>query len=420
MSISNKITSGDTLYLGADIATMVEAGVEPGISADYGMITDGALMTSGSRICFVGRRGEIPSDFSGKTIELDGGVLLPGLIDCHTHLVFGGDRSHEFEMRLNGASYEQIAAEGGGIRSTVAATREVSLDDLTEVSRPRLEALMAEGVTTVEIKSGYGLNLETERKMLQAARALGEMQGIEVVTSFLGAHAVPHEYEGREDTYIALLVEDMLPVLAAEGLVDAVDAFCEKIAFSKTQISRIFDKAQELGLPIKIHAEQLSHMGGAELAASRGALSADHLEYLHGHAIKTMAEAGTVAVLLPGAFYTLRETKFPPIHGLRKAGVPMALATDLNPGSSPVASILAILNMACTIFLMTPQEAVAGVTRNAARALGLGDDRGTLEVGKRADLTHWDIKSPTELCYWMGLKKPLGVWLEGISRRPLF
>lgn len=413
MSKSNEIAVGDTLYVGADVATMAEAGAETGALADYGMIVDGALMTSGNRICFVGPRQEVPADFVGKTIKLDGGVLLPGLIDCHTHLVFGGDRSHEFEMRLNGASYEQIAAEGGGIRSTVAATRDTSVDDLTEVSKRRLRALMAEGVTTVEIKSGYGLNLATERKMLQSARALGQMAGIEVVTSFLGAHAVPHEYEGREDTYIDHVVEDMLPVLAGEGLVDAVDAFCEKIAFSKAQVARVFDKARELDLPIKVHAEQLSHMGGAELAASRGALSADHLEYLHGHAIKVMAEAGTVAVLLPGAFYTLRETKYPPIHGFRKTGVPMALATDLNPGSSPVASILAILNMACTIFLMTPQEAVAGVTRNAAKALGLGDDRGTLEVGKRADLTHWDVRSPAELCYWMGLKKPELVVKDG-------
>lgn len=396
---------GETLYTGVDIATMS--------GADYGLIEDGALMTSEGRISFVGPRTHVPADFSGKSVELDGGVLLPGLIDCHTHLVFGGDRSHEFEMRLNGASYEQIAAEGGGIRSTVAATREASLDELVTVSRPRLEALMSEGVTTVEIKSGYGLNLESERKMLLAARALGETAGIDVVTSFLGAHAVPQEFEGRAEIYVDHLVKEMLPVLAGEGLVDGVDAFCEKIAFSRVQVERVFDKAQQLGLPIKIHAEQLSHMGGTEMAASRGALSADHLEYLHGHGVKAMASAGTVAVLLPGAFYTLRETKYPPIHGLRKAGVPMALATDLNPGSSPVASLLTILNMACTIFLMTPQEAVAGVTRNAAKALGLDDDRGTLEVGKRADFCHWDISSPTQLCYWMGLKKPALVIKDG-------
>lgn len=393
------------LYIGADIATMA--------GEDYGLIKDGALVVSDGRIRFVGPRADIPEDFTGKTHELGGGVLLPGFIDCHTHLVFGGDRSHEFEMRLGGATYEQLAAAGGGIQSTVAATRSCNLEELIELSRPRLAALMSEGVTTAEIKSGYGLRLEDERKMLKAARALGENTGIDVVTTFLGAHAMPREFDGRADTYIDHVVDEMLPVLAGEGLVDAVDAFCEKIAFSKAQVARVFDKALELGLPIKIHAEQLSHMGGAELAASRGALSADHLEYLHGHAIKVMAEAGTVAVLLPGAFYTLRETKYPPIHGLRKASVPMALATDLNPGSSPVASILAILNMACTIFLMTPQESVAGVTRNAAKALGLGDDRGTLEVGKRADLTHWDISSPTELCYWMGLKKPTRVIKDG-------
>jgi imidazolonepropionase len=396
---------GEALYVGASLATMAGEG--------YGLIEDGALIVSGGRISFVGPRAQVPDDFIGETHDLGGGTVLPGLVDCHTHLVFGGSRSHEFEMRLNGASYEEIAAAGGGIRSTVAATREAGLEDLVEVSAPRLEALMAEGVTTVEIKSGYGLNTGTERKMLKAARALGERPGIDVVTSFLGAHATPHEYEGREDNYIDLVAGEMLPELAAEDLVDCVDAFCEKIAFSKTQVARVFDKAQELGLPIKLHAEQLSHMGGAQMAAERGALSADHLEYLHGHGIKEMAKSGTVAVLLPGAFYTLRETKYPPIHGFRKAGVPMALASDLNPGSSPIASLLAILNMACTIFMMTPQEAIAGVTRNGAKALGLGDDRGTLETGRRADFTHWDIGSPTELCYWMGLKKPVMVWKDG-------
>ena len=399
----------DTLWLGADIATMCGEG--------YGLIEDGALGVKDGRLTFVGVRADVPAsilaEFSGEVHELDGGVLLPGLIDCHTHLVFGGDRSHEFEMRLNGASYEEIAAAGGGIRSTVAATRAASLEDLVAVSHPRLAALMAEGVTTIEIKSGYGLDLEAERRMLKTARQLGETPGVDVVTSFLGAHALPPEYDDRPDIYIDHIVEDMLPTLVAEGLVDAVDAFCERIAFSKAQVERVFDKALALGLPFKIHAEQLSHLGGADMAAAKGALSADHLEYLHGHGIKTMAAVGTVAVLLPGAFYTLRETKYPPIHGLRKAGVPMALASDLNPGSSPIASLLAILNMACTLFLMTPQEAVAGVTRNAAKALGLGDDRGTLEVGKRADFTHWDIASPTELCYWMGLKKPGAVVKNG-------
>lgn len=397
----------ERLFTGADIATMASG------ESGYGLIEDGALLVRDGRIAFVGPRGDVPDDVSARTHELGGGVLLPGLIDCHTHLVFGGDRSHEFEMRLNGASYEEIAEAGGGIRSTVAATRAASLEELVRVSKPRLKALMAEGVTTVEIKSGYGLNLETERRMLEAARKLGLEDGVDVVATFLGAHDLPLEYDGRADAYIDHLTEEMLPALAGEGLVDAVDAFCEKIAFSKAQVERVFDAALELQLPVKIHAEQLSHLGGAEMAASKGALSADHLEYLHGREAKAMAEAGTVAVLLPGAFYTLRETKHPPIHGFRKAGVPMALASDLNPGSSPVASILAILNMACTIFLMTPQEAVAGVTRNAARALGLGEDRGTLEVGKRADFTHWDIGSPTELCYWMGLKKPAMVVKDG-------
>ncbi len=397
------------LFVGASIATMTGAGSGDG----YGLIDDGALLVKDGRIAFVGWRGDVPDEISCEVHELDGGVLLPGLIDCHTHLVFGGNRSHEFEMRLNGASYEEIAKAGGGIRSTVAATRAASLEELVDVSRPRLAALMAEGVTTVEIKSGYGLNLETERRMLQAARELGSGDAVDVVTTFLGAHDLALEYDDRADAYIDHVTREMMPTLAGEGLIDAVDAFCEKIAFSKAQVELVFDKALELGLPVKIHAEQLSHMGGAEMAASKGALSADHLEYLHGREAKAMAEAGTVAVLLPGAFYTLRETKHPPIHGFRKAGVPMALASDLNPGSSPVASILAILNMACTIFLMTPQEAVAGVTRNAAKALGLADDRGTLEVGKRADFTHWDIGSPTELCYWIGLKKPVMVVKDG-------
>lgn len=399
----------DKIYVGADIATMSD---EEG----YGIIEDGALATAGDRIAWVGQRSQLagtPSAFEVPREELGGGVLLPGFIDCHTHIVFGGDRSHEFELRLNGASYEDIARAGGGIRSTVAATRAATTDELTEQARPRLEALMGEGVTTVEIKSGYGLNIEAERKMLQAVRALGETNGVDVAATFLGAHTTPKEYDEREDAYIDRVVDVMLPTLAAEGLVDAVDAFCEKIAFSRGQVERVFDTAAELGLPIKLHAEQLSDQGGAAMAAERGALSADHLEHLHHKGIKAMADAGTVAVLLPGAFYTLREVKHPPIHRLRKAGVPIALATDLNPGSSPVASLLAILNMACTLFLLTPQEAVAGITRNAAKALGLGVDRGTLETGKRADLVHWDITSPAQLCYWMGLNKPKMVVKDG-------
>jgi imidazolonepropionase len=397
----------DKLYLGADIATLC------GDREHFGLIKDGALATRGERIVWVGQRSDLPSGQAADRIELEGGVLLPGFIDCHTHLVFGGDRSHEFEERLNGASYEDIARAGGGIRSTVAATRAASFSDLVASGRFRLGALMSEGVTCVEIKSGYGLNLETERKMLKATRALGKTQGVDVKATFLGAHTTPREFDERGDDYIDMLVEEVLPVLKGEGLVDAVDAFCETIAFSRGQVERLFDKAAALSLPIKIHAEQMSDQGGAALAAERGALSADHLEFLHNKGIKAMAEAGTVAVLLPGAFYVLREVRHPPIHRLRKAGVPMALATDLNPGSSPVASILAVLNLACTLFLMTPQEAIAGITKNAAKALGLDEDRGTLEEGKRADFVHWDISSPTQLCYWLGLNKPQFVVKDG-------
>lgn len=396
----------EKLYIGADIATMTE-------DEGYGLIQKGALATKGDRIVWVGPASEIHGDHKAKIVELGGGVLLPGLIDCHTHLVFGGDRSSEFQARLGGASYEEIAEAGGGIRSTVAATRKASLEDLTESARPRLAALMAEGVTTVEIKSGYGLSVEDERKMLRAARALGQTTGIDVKTTFLGAHTTPPEFRGNDDAYIDNLIENVLPTLNEEGLVDAVDAFCETIAFTKDQVERLFISAKAQGLPLKIHAEQLSDQGGAAMAAGLGAMSADHLEHLHHKGIKAMAEAGTVAVLLPGAFYTLREIKHPPIHRLRKAGVPMALATDLNPGSSPIASLLTILNMACTLFLLTPAEAVAGVTRNAAKALGLDGDRGTLEEGKRADFTHWNISSPTELCYWLGLNKPALVVKDG-------
>ena len=397
----------EKLYIGAAIATLADG------EDNYGLIPDGAVATAGDRIAWVGAASEIPTDHGAETINLQGGVLMPGLIDCHTHLVFGGDRSGEIEARLNGATYEEIAKAGGGIHSTVKATREASLDDLIETARPRLAALMEEGVTTVEIKSGYGLNYEDERKMLRAARALGESEGVDVKTAFLGAHAIPQEFEGESGAYITHLITNVLPALQEEGLVDAVDAFCENIAFTRSEVERLFEAARAMHLPLKIHAEQLSDQGGAAMAAEMGALSADHLEHLHHKGIKALAEAGTVAVLLPGAFYMLREIKHPPIHRLRKAGVPLALATDLNPGSSPVASLLAILNMACTLFLMTPQEAVAGVTRNAARALGVGADRGTLEPGKRADLTHWAIKSPTELCYWLGLNKPEMVVKDG-------
>jgi imidazolonepropionase len=327
--------------------------------------------------------------------------VTPGLIDCHTHLVFGGDRAQEFEMRLNGASYEEVARAGGGIVSTVTATRLASVDDLVNQALPRLDAMIAEGVTVVEIKSGYGLNAEVELNMLRAARRLGDMRPVRVVTSYLGAHATPPEYKGRDDAYIDEVCIPALRLAAAEGLVDAVDGFCEGIAFSPDQIERVFNAARALGLPVKLHAEQLSWLGGAQLAARHGALSADHVEYATEDDCRAMAGSGTVAVILPGAFYALRETQAPPIAGLRKHGVPMALATDCNPGSSPLASILLTMNMGCTLFRMTPQEALAGVTINAARALGLADT-GQIAAGKRADLAVWDVRRPGELSYRIG------------------
>ena len=343
-------------------------------------------------------------------IDGAGGWLTPGLIDCHTHLVFGGDRAGEFEQRLQGVSYEEIARAGGGIASTVAATRAASAAELRAAAQARLAALRAEGVTTVEIKSGYGLDRATEIRMLEVARALGETPGIEVRTSYLGAHALPREYASDRAGYLDLVCERVLPEIAARGLADAVDAFCEGIAFQPDEVARVFRAAQRHGLPVKLHADQLSDLGGAALAARFGALSADHLEYASEAGVAAMAAAGTVAVLLPGAFYTLRETRQPPVEALRRHGVAIAIATDCNPGSSPLTSLLAALNLACTLFRLTPEEALAGVTRNAARALGLGD-RGTLAQGQRADLALWEIGRPAELSYWFG-RNPLQVVLQ--------
>ena len=383
----------DRLLTGARVATMAPGG------AAYGLIEDGALAIRGGRIAWVGPRSAAPGDLAPE--DLGGRLVTPGLIDCHTHLVFDGDRSREFELRLGGATYAEIARAGGGILSTVRATRAASEARLVEGALGRADALIAEGVTAVEIKSGYGLDRETELRMLRAARAVGRRRRLRVRTSFLGAHAAPPEFAGDPDGYLDAVCLPTLEAAAAEGLADAVDGFCETIAFSPAQIARLFDRAAALALPVKLHAEQLSDLGGARLAAARGALSADHLEYLGPDGVAAMAEAGTVAVLLPGAFYFLRETRVPPVDALRAAGVPMAVATDCNPGSSPLASPLLAMNMACTLFRLTPEEALAGATREAARALGLADC-GTIAPGMRADLAVWDVAHPAELSYRIG------------------
>lgn len=396
----------DRLFTHATLATF--AGDAP-----FGLIEDGALAVAEGRIAWVGTMRELPSDATAAhTEDLAGALLTPGLIDCHTHLVFGGDRAHEFDLRLNGASYEEIARAGGGIASSVRATRAASEDELFAQSLPRARALVADGVTTVEIKSGYGLELEAERRMLRVARRLAAELGITVRTSFLGLHALPPEYKERREDYVALVVDTMLPALAAEGLVDAVDAFCETIAFTPAETRRLFERATQLGLPVKLHAEQLSDQGGAALVASFHGLSADHLEYLDDAGIKAMAKAGTVAILLPGAYYALRETHTPPVAALRQAGVPIAIATDLNPGTSPLLSLRLAAGMACTLFRLTPEEALRGVTGHAARALGLAD-RGMLAVGQRADLVAWHVKQPAELCYWIGGALLRQVWVAG-------
>ncbi|WP_297341968.1 imidazolonepropionase, partial [Pseudophaeobacter sp.] len=370
--------------------------------APYGLIEAAAIAVVAGKIAWIGRQAELPARYADlKATSLGNRLVTPGLIDCHTHVVHGGNRAAEFELRLNGASYEEVARAGGGIISTVTATRAATVEELITQALPRVDAMLAEGVTTIEVKSGYGLDLETELNMLRAARALPDHRPIRVVTSFLGAHAVPAEYAEDADGYITKVCLPALRAAHSEGLVDAVDGFCEGIAFSPAQIARVFDLAKTLGLPVKLHAEQLSNLGGAKLAASYGALSADHIEYLDGDGVAAMAAAGTVAVILPGAFYTLRETQMPPIDLLRTAGVPMALATDCNPGSAPMTSLLLAMNMGCTLFRMTPEEALRGVTSHAARALGLSDC-GTLAVGNRADLAIWDVAHPAELAYRIG------------------
>ena len=368
----------------------------------YGLIENGAVAIEGERIVWVGKADAIPADHMAQEArDLEGRLVTPALIDCHTHIVFGGHRAREFEMRLEGASYEAIARAGGGIVSTVGATRAASEATLLASALKRADALIAEGATTIEVKSGYGLDRETELRMLRVARAIGRERKVRIKTTFLGAHAIPAEYAGRSDAYIDEVVIPTLHAAHAEGLIDAVDGFCEGIAFPPDQIARVFDAAKALVLPVKLHAEQLSWLGGAALAARYGALSADHVEYATADDAKAMTASGTVAVLLPGAFYTLRETQMPPVAAFREAGVPMALATDCNPGSSPVTSLHLTMNMGCTLFRLTPEEALRGVTVNAARALGL-DDCGVIAPGKRADLAIWDVTDPAELSYRIG------------------
>jgi len=386
-----------TVLKNAKFATMVSGGLS------YGLIEKGAVAISDGLIQWVGPEKELPVEFAGlQEKDLGGRLVTPALIDCHTHLVYGGSRATEFELRLKGASYEEISRSGGGILSTVTATRNASEEELFAQSLPRFDALLAEGVGTVEIKSGYGLDLETEIKMLRVARQLGKERNTRVKTSFLGAHAIPPEFAGKAEAYIDFVCEEVLPAVHEEKLADAVDGFCENIAFSPKQISMVFEKATSLGLPVKLHAEQLSNYGGAALAAKYGALSADHLEYLDEAGILAMAKSGTVAVVLPGAFYTLRETQLPPLNSLRKAGVPISIATDCNPGSSPLTSLLLCMNMACTLFRMTPEEALCGVTREAAQALGIGPEVGTIEVGKKAEFAVWNVEQPAELAYRIG------------------
>ena len=400
----------ETLFINATIATM---------QADngYGLLPDAALKVEDGKISWVGPMSECPASGVAEVIDCEGRLLTPGLIDCHTHLVYGGDRADEFEMRLEGASYEEISRQGGGIVSTVNATRAASIASLYQQALPRLRQLLDEGVTTVEIKSGYGLDSDNEIKMLRVARRISEDFQINVQKTFLGAHALPGEYAGRSDDYIELVCDEMLPNAHAEELVDAVDVFIESIAFSVEQGSRVLDTAQALGLPFKAHVEQLSDLGGAVMASDRGALSVDHIEYMNPDDAVRLANDGTVAVLLPGAFYVLRETKLPPVDALREAGVSMALATDANPGSSPVTSILLIMNMACTLFRLTPAEALRGVTINAAKALWLDKTLGSLEAGKQADIVLWDLDRPSLLSYQIGLNRCAAVMHKGAWRK---
>ncbi len=388
----------ETIWLNARLATLAPQ------TSGLGVVEKGAVVSRGGRIAFAGPQDELPgaSRANARIVDCDGRWITPGLIDCHTHLVYGGDRAEEFELRLAGASYEEIARAGGGILSTVRATRAASEEDLVASSLKRLDALIAEGVTTIEVKSGYGLDTAAERKSLRAARRLGERRPVSIRATLLAAHALPPEFAEKHAAYLNIVVGETIPALAKENLVDAVDAFCERIAFTRSEVARVFDAATRLGLPVKLHADQLSNGGGAALAAEFNALSADHLEYADEAGIKAMARAGVVAVLLPGAFYTLRERQAPPVALLRRHRVPIAIATDSNPGTSPLTSILLALNMAATLFGLTVEECIRGVTGHAAAALGLGAETGTLEPGKWADLAIWEVERPAELVYRMG------------------
>ena len=401
------MASWDLLLVDATIATMRRD------ENDYGTITDGALAIAGGEIAWLGARTAIPDAAIAKTRSLGGHWITPALIDCHTHLVFGGDRADEFEQRQRGASYADIAAAGGGIVSTVQATRSASKAALVASAAERLKALQRDGVATVEIKSGYGLDVANEIKMLEVATELGEISGTAVVRTLLAAHAVPPEYTDNADGYVDLICDQLLPAVVERDLADAVDAYCEAIAFTTTQVKRVFDKAQSLGLPVRLHADQLSNGGGAELAARCGALSADHLEYTSAAGVQAMAESGSVAVLLPGAFITLNETQRPPVAELRQRGVPIAIATDCNPGTSPLNSLREAMALASRVFGLTPEECLAGVTREAALALGLAADRGTLEPGKRADIAIWDVHHPRDLSYWLGVSPLAGLLIAG-------
>jgi imidazolonepropionase len=401
----------EAIWVDVNIATMDSSFVG---GDEYGSIRDGALAVSEGRVAWVGRRADLPQGWKADIQHsCRGAWIAPGLIDCHTHLVHAGNRAHEFEMRFAGASYEDIARAGGGIASTVLATRAATADQLLQQSAVRLAHLLDEGVTTVEIKSGYGLATDSEEKMLRVARRLGEEFNVAVSTTFLGAHALPPEFNGRADEFIALVCEEMLPRLHAQGLVDAVDAFCEGIAFSPEQTRRVFAAARRLGLPVKLHADQLSDLGGGALVADAGGLSADHLEHVSENSVRAMADAGIVAVLLPGAFYFLRETRKPPIEWFRRYGVPMAVATDCNPGTSPCTSLLLMLNMACTLFGLTPAEALQGATCHAARALGIHRDAGILRTGMRADFNLWKIGHPCELIYAFGANPRIETFRAG-------
>lgn len=401
----------DALWVNIHLATMTDG-------KPYGAIEDGAIALADGKIVWIGKRGELPAALASQaqtTHDGAGGWVTPGLVDCHTHLVYAGSRAREFELRLQGATYEEIARQGGGIRSTVAATRDADEESLFKQSAPRLHALMREGVTTVEIKSGYGLDLDTEVRMLRVVRELGRRLPVTVLPTYLGAHALPPEFEGRSDAYIDYVCRIVMPKVASQKLAAAVDVFCENIGFTPEQTEKVLEAARKLGLAVKLHAEQLSDLQGAALAARFGALSADHLEYVSEDGVRAMAASGTVAVLLPGAYYFLRETHLPPIDLLRRHAVPIALSTDCNPGSSPTTSLLLMLNMACTLFRLTPEEALAGVTRNGARALGLQDRIGTLEQGKDADFVVWDIAEPAELSYRFGYNPSKQVIRHGKS-----